>query len=53
MRNEMIDFTQCTIEPTKFYDGLNGNKLAIYYENELYILKSESKKEKLKTRKNK
>ncbi|WP_416861245.1 HipA domain-containing protein [Helicobacter ganmani] len=43
----MIDFTQCTIEPTKFYDGLNGNKLAIYYENELYMLKfpKESHKE--------
>ena len=43
----MIDFTQCTIEPTKFYDGLNGNKLAIYYENELYMLKfpNESHKE--------
>lgn len=43
----MIDFTQCTIELTKFYDGLNGNKLAIYYENELYMLKfpKESHKE--------
>lgn len=43
----MIDFTQCTIESTKFYDGLNGNKLAIYYENELYMLKfpKESHKE--------
>lgn len=35
----MIDFTDCEIEYTKFYDGLNGKKLAIYFNDELYMLK--------------
>lgn len=35
----MIDFTNCENEYRKYYDGLNGKKKAIYYENELYMLK--------------
>ncbi len=35
----MIDFTNCQIEQMKFYDGLNGKKIAIYYQDELYMLK--------------
>lgn len=33
-----IDFTNCKTAK-KYYDGLNGNKLAIYYNDELYMLK--------------
>lgn len=35
----LIDFSDCEIEHTKVYDGLNGKKLSIYYENEMYMLK--------------
>ncbi|PSM51308.1 hypothetical protein CBLAS_1040 [Campylobacter blaseri] len=35
----MIDFSDCTIKYTKIYDGLNGKKLAIFYKDELYMLK--------------
>ncbi len=35
----MIDFTKCEIEYKKVYDGLNGTKLAIYYNDDLYMLK--------------
>lgn len=35
----MVDFSACEIEYTKFYDGLNGKKLALYYNDELYMLK--------------
>ncbi|WP_086243874.1 HipA domain-containing protein [Campylobacter devanensis] len=35
----MIDFTNCKVKHTKFYDGLNGEKLAIYFNDELYMLK--------------
>lgn len=35
----MIDFSDSKIEPQKLYDGLNGNKIAIFYKEELYMLK--------------
>ena len=35
----MIDFTHCQEEYRKYYDGLNGKKKAIYYNDELYMLK--------------
>lgn len=35
----MIDFTDCKIEHKKYYDGFNGKKLSIYYNDELYMLK--------------
>lgn len=35
----MIDFSGCEIKHTKVYDGLNGAKIAIFYEKELYMLK--------------
>lgn len=35
----LIDFTNCENEYRKYYDGLNGKKKAIYYKNELYMLK--------------
>lgn len=35
----MIDFTYCQEEHRKYYDGLNGKKKAIYYNDELYMLK--------------
>lgn len=36
----MIDFNNCEINHTKVYDGLNGAKIAIFYENELYVFKA-------------
>ena len=35
----MIDFTNCKEEYKKYYDGLNGKKKSIYYNDELYMLK--------------
>ena len=35
----MIDFTYCQEEYKKYYDGLNGKKKSIYYNNKLYMLK--------------
>lgn len=37
--SDVIDFSNCIIEYTKLYDGLNGKKIAVYYNDELYMLK--------------
>ncbi len=36
---ELINFTYCDIEPDQVYDGLNGKKLALYYNDDLYMVK--------------
>ena len=35
----MIDFTDCRIIPGRTYNGANGSKIAIEYNNEIYMLK--------------
>ncbi len=35
----MIDFTQCDVEPLRVYDGANGKKICVIYNNERYMLK--------------
>lgn len=35
----MIDFTNCRIIPGRAYNGANGSKIAIEYDNEIYMLK--------------
>lgn len=35
----MIDFTDCRIIPARAYNGANGSKVAIEYNNEVYMLK--------------
>lgn len=35
----MIDFTNCKIIPGRAYNGANGNKIAVEYNNEIYMLK--------------
>lgn len=35
----MIDFTNCRIIPARAYNGANGSKVAIEYNNEVYMLK--------------
>lgn len=39
----MIDFTNCIKNKLKAYGGKNGNKLAIKYNDEDYMLKFPSK----------
>ena len=36
---ELINFTYCDIEPDQVYDVLNGKKLALYYNDYLYMVK--------------
>lgn len=35
----MIDFTNCRIIPARAYNGANGSKVAVEYNNEVYMLK--------------
>lgn len=42
----MVDFTNCEKNKFKAYGGKNGNKFAIKYNNEDYMLKFPSKKQK-------
>lgn len=35
----MIDFTECRVEPLRVYDGANGKKICVVYNNERYMLK--------------
>ncbi|MEI3525571.1 MAG: HipA domain-containing protein [Eubacteriales bacterium] len=35
----MIDFTDCRRIPGRAYNGANGNKIAVEYNNEIYMLK--------------
>ena len=35
----MIDFTNCRIVPGRVYNGANGSKIAVEYEQEVYMLK--------------
>ena len=35
----MIDFTQCKIVPGRAYNGANGSKIAISYNDDIYMLK--------------
>lgn len=37
--NERIDFTACQRVPGKAYNGANGKKIAVIYNNEQYMLK--------------
>ncbi|MBR5514252.1 MAG: hypothetical protein IKV85_09775 [Ruminococcus sp.] len=37
--NERIDFTTCQRVPGKAYNGANGKKIAVIYNNEQYMLK--------------
>lgn len=34
-----LDFTNCKIEPTYLYNGSNGKKIGIVYDDEIYMLK--------------
>ncbi len=36
---KIIDFSNCLIVPGRAYNGANGKKIAIIFENELYMLK--------------
>ena len=38
----MIDFSNCCIEPLRAYDGANGKKICVLYNNEPYMLKFQS-----------
>ena len=38
----MIDFTNCEINKFRYYDGRNGGKICIKYQNEEYMLKFQS-----------
>lgn len=35
----MIDFSDCKVVKDRLYDGLNGKKIGILYENDIYMLK--------------
>lgn len=35
----MIDFTSCRVIPGRAYNGANGNKIAVEYAGEMYMLK--------------
>lgn len=35
----MIDFTSCPIIPSRVYNGANGNKIAVKYNDTIYMLK--------------
>lgn len=35
----MIDFTNCMVIPGRAYNGANGNKIAVFYNGEAYMLK--------------
>lgn len=35
----MIDFTNCRVIPGRAYNGANGSKIAVDYNNEVYMLK--------------
>lgn len=35
----MIDFTSCPIVPSRVYNGANGNKIAVKYNDTIYMLK--------------
>ena len=39
----MIDFTQCDVEPLRVYDGANGKKICVIYNNERYMLNKSRK----------
>ena len=38
MKN-MIDFTNCRVIPGRTYNGANGSKIAVEYNDEIYMLK--------------
>lgn len=38
----MIDFSECPVEPLRVYDGANGKKICVIYDNERYMLKFQS-----------
>lgn len=46
-RNKMIDFTNCEINNFKYYGGKSGGKICIKYNNEDYMLKFPSIKDKI------
>lgn len=37
--DKLIDFSQCTVNPLKWFDGANGNKISISYNGKNYMLK--------------
>lgn len=39
MEAHMIDFTNCRIIPGRAYNGANGSKVAVNYENAVYMIK--------------
>lgn len=39
MEAHMIDFTNCRIIPGRAYNGANGSKVAVSYENAVYMIK--------------
>lgn len=43
----MIDFSNCKVNPYKYYGGHNGNKICIVYQGEDYMLKFPAINEKL------
>lgn len=36
---QMVDFSNCEIEPLRVYDGANGKKICVIYNGERYMLK--------------
>lgn len=36
---DMIDFTNCRVIPGRAYNGANGNKIAVEYNNTVYMIK--------------
>lgn len=41
----MIDFSNCMVDNTKGFNGANGSKISIIYENKAYILKFRPQKD--------
>lgn len=44
--SEAIDFSNCPINPLKWFDGANGNKISISYQGDDYMLKFAPHKQK-------
>ena len=36
---KLIDFSDCKVHPEFCYGGANGKKIAVEYNNEIYMLK--------------
>lgn len=44
--SELIDFSNCPVNPLKWFDGANGNKISICYQGADYMLKFAPHKQK-------